>query len=267
MIVTDIDGTILKADATCSAAVRKSIKDLIDSGIKVVLATGRMFRATYPVADDLGIRTPIISYQGGLIKEYNGNGDKNGKILYSKYTDKDLAHEAIDYFRANGTHINIYVNDTLYVEKDDTYIRKYVENRNIVYTVVKDLKQVPMDGLHKVLGIDKDENKILRITNELKEKYENKLYIIRSTPHFCEVSNIEASKAAALNFLREYWGLKKEEVLAIGDQDNDIDMIEAAGTGVAMGNGTPILKSKANYITKSVENDGFSYAIKEFCNV
>ena len=263
LVVTDIDGTIADKDANISQKVRTSIEKLKAKGIKVVLATGRMFRATYPVLEDLKLDTPIISYQGGLVKEFYGEQ----KVLYSKNTDKTLAHEIIDYFRSKNIHINIYVNDVLYVEKEDEYIKKYIENRNIVYSVADDLKKTDMNGLHKVLGIDKDPQKIIDATEELKEKYKDKLYIIRSTPHYCEVSNPEASKAAALCFLRDYWGFKPDEVLAIGDQDNDIDMIEAAGVGVAMGNGTPMLKKAADFITKSVDEDGFSLAMEKYCNV
>lgn len=263
MVVTDIDGTIVDKDSNISLNVRKTIKKMQEKGIKVVLATGRMFRATYPVSQDLNLDTPIISYQGGLIKEFCGSQ----KVLYSKYTDKTLAHEVIDYFRSKDIHINVYVNDVLFVEKDDEYIKKYIENRNIVYKTVNDLKKVDMQGLHKVLGIDKDSDKIKDATEELKEKYKNKLYIIRSTPYYCEVSNPEASKASALCFLRDYWGFKPEEVLAIGDQDNDIDMIEAAGIGVAMENGTPKLKEAADFITKSIDENGFSYAMEKFCDV
>lgn len=263
MVVTDIDGTIADKDANISTSVRNTIKKLCDRGIKVVLATGRMFRATYPVLVDLNLNTPIISYQGGFVKEYNGEQ----KILYAKYTDKTKAHEVIDYFREKNVHINVYVNDVLYVENDDEYIKKYIENRNIVYTVVDDLKKVDMNGLHKVLGIDKNPEKIIKVTEELKEKYKRNLYIIRSTPYFCEVSNPQASKAAALCFLRDYWGFKTNEVLAIGDQDNDIDMIEAAGIGVAMGNGTEKLKEAADFITKSINDDGFSFAMEKYCDV
>ena len=263
MVVTDIDGTIADKDANISIKVRDTIKKLKNKGIKVVLSTGRMFRATYPVLKDLELDTPIISYQGGFVKEFYGEQ----KVLYTKYTDKTLAHEIIDYFRSKNIHINVYVNDVLYVEKEDEYIKKYIENRNIVYSVVKDLKDVNMDCLHKVLGIDKDAEKIRIATEKLKEKYQSKLYIIRSTPYYCEVSNPEASKSSALCFLRDYWGFKPEEVLAIGDQDNDIDMIKAAGIGVAMGNGTPNLKDSADFITKSLDEDGFSYAMEKYCNV
>lgn len=262
MVVTDIDGTIANKEGNITDNVKKMIKKLSANGVKVVLATGRMFRATYPVLQELELDTPIICYQGGFIKNF-----KTNEVLYSKYTDVKLAHDVIDYFRANNVHINVYVDDVLFVEQDDEYIKNYIENRNIIYTVVDDLKKVEMNRLHKVLGIDNNPDKITFVTEELKTKYKDSLYIIRSTPYFCEVSNPDASKASSLCFLRDYWGIKPDEVLAIGDQDNDIDMIEVAGIGVSMGNGTEHLKNKADYITTSLNEDGFCHAMEKFCNV
>ena len=103
MVVTDIDGTIVDKDSNISLNVRKTIKKLQEKGVKIILATGRMFRATYPVLEDLNLDTPIISYQGGLIKEFYGEQ----KTLYAKYTNVDLAHEIIDFFRSKNTHIKI----------------------------------------------------------------------------------------------------------------------------------------------------------------
>ena len=91
------------------------------------------------------------------------------------------------------------------------------------------------------------------------------LYIVKSTPYFCEVSNSEAKKSCAVNFLQNYWGLKKEEILTIGDQNNDIELLKAGGVSVAMGNATEELKKYADYITDTVDNDGFVKAIEKYC--
>ena len=72
-------------------------------------------------------------------------------------------------------------------------------------------------------------------------------------------------KSLSVEFLRNYWGIKKEEVLTIGDQNNDIDLVECGGIGVAMGNGTEELKKCADYITDTCDNDGFVKAIEKFC--
>ena len=90
------------------------------------------------------------------------------------------------------------------------------------------------------------------------------LYIIKSTPYFLEFSNPEASKYCAVKFLQRHWGLKDNEILAIGDQNNDIALLEAGGIKVAMGNATEELKTVANYVTESVYHDGFVRAIEKF---
>ena len=90
------------------------------------------------------------------------------------------------------------------------------------------------------------------------------MYIVKSTPYFCEFSSHDASKSCAVNFLKKYWDLKDEEVLTIGDQDNDIELLKAGGIRVAMGNGTEGVKKEADFITDTVDNDGFVKAMEKF---
>ena len=90
------------------------------------------------------------------------------------------------------------------------------------------------------------------------------LYIVKSTPWFCEFSTQEATKARAVEVLKEYWNLKDQEVLTIGDQDNDIELLKAGGIKVAMGNATDELKKYADFVTDTVENDGFVKAMEKF---
>jgi len=89
-------------------------------------------------------------------------------------------------------------------------------------------------------------------------------HIVKSTPYFCEFSNREGTKGLALSYLIKKMGIKKEEVLCIGDQNNDIELLEAGGTKVAMGNGTKELKEISDYITSTVEEDGFIKAIEHY---
>ena len=93
------------------------------------------------------------------------------------------------------------------------------------------------------------------------------LYTVKSTPYFCEITNNEAKKSCAVKFLSNLWGIKKEEILAIGDQNNDIELLKSGGIAVAMGNGTPELKSCADFVTDTIENDGFAKAVEKFCKI
>ena len=118
--------------------------------------------------------------------------------------------------------------------------------------------------VNKILAIDlNDADKVTEWVKELNQTYPE-LYIVKSTPYFCEICSGEAKKSLGVQYLCDMWGFKKEEILTIGDQNNDIDLVQAGGIGVAMGNGTPELKQCADYITDTVENDGFVKAIEKF---
>lgn len=260
MVATDIDGTISGYNSGFSPAVKSCIKKLSEKGIKVVLVTGRMHASAIYVAKELGLSTPVISYQGGLVKDFYGN------TMYQKNLNSDCAKEIIKWARKNNIHINLYIDDKLYVENDNDIIKFYVDGKHINYTVCS-FDDIEIKNVNKILAIDmKDANKVTNWVCELREKYP-KLYIVKSTPYFCEIGSPEAKKSLGVEFLCKKWNIKKEEVLTIGDQNNDIDLVKAGGIGVAMGNATEELKKCADYITDSVENDGFVKAIEKFVTV
>ena len=257
MVATDIDGTILGKTFIFTQGVKDCIKKLSSSGVKVVLVTGRMHPATLPVAKELELDTPIISYQGGLVKE------QDGKILYEKTLDCGKALEIIYWAKQNDIHLNLYMNDELFVEQDNEAVRRYTAERDIPYTVCK-LDEIELKNINKILAIDfNDAERVTGWINYLREEYPD-LYVVKSTPYFCEISNTKARKSYAVEFLRKYWGFSKSEVLSIGDQNNDIELLKSGGIKVAMGNGTPEIKEIANFITDSVDNDGFVYAMEKF---
>ena len=252
MIATDIDGTILKWGLNFTPELKNCIKNLSSNGIKVVLVTGRMHIAAMPVARELGLNTPIISYQGGLIK------DISGKTLYQNTLSPKYAKEIIQWARKNNIHINLYLDDKLYVEHDNDIVKYYTDGKFIDYTVC---------SFNKILAIDlNNAEKVTSWVEELKAKYPD-LYIVKSTPYFCEIGSGDAKKSLGVQFLCNLWGIKKEELLTIGDQNNDIDLVKAGGIGVAMGNGSEELKACADYITDTVENNGFVKAIEKFVTV
>lgn len=256
LIATDIDGTILKDNFEFNQEVKTCIKNLTLNGIKVILVTGRMHVATQFIADELGLDTPVVCYQGGLIKHKN-------EILYEKNLSPKISREIINWAKANKIHLNLYMNDKLYVEKDNEVIRRYATERETDF-IVKSFDEINLDRINKMLAIDFDNAKLVSDwENQLKEKYDN-LHIVKSTPYFCEICHIDAKKSSAVNFLKEYYGLKKEEILTIGDQNNDIELLSAGGIKVAMGNATDELKEVADYITETVNNNGFVKAVEKF---
>ena len=256
LIATDIDGTILKYNFEFNQEVKDCIKKLTNEGVKVVLVTGRMHAATTYVAKELGLDNPIVSYQGGLIKFHD-------EVLYQRTLNPERAKEIIAWAKQNKVHLNLYMGDELYVEKDDEVIRRYTRERKTGYHVGP-FEELELKNINKMLAIDfEDFEKVSTWRDYLSATYKD-VDIVKSTPYFCEISNLEATKYHSVTFLREYLGLKQEEVLTIGDQDNDINLLKAGGVKVAMGNATEALKSVADYVTDTVNNNGFVKAVEKF---
>lgn len=256
LIATDIDGTILKHDFLFNQKVKDCIKQLTQIGVKVILVTGRMHTATDYIAEELGLDTPIVSYQGGLVKH-------NGETLYEKNLDPNRAKEIIKWAKKNNIHLNLYMNDQLYVEKDDEIIRRYTGERGAGF-LVESFDEIKLERINKILAIDfEDENKVNMWRDYLQNKFED-VDVVKSMPYFCEIAHPEATKYHAVRFLSDYLGFVQDEVLAIGDQDNDINLLKAGGIKVAMGNATESLKAVADYVTETVKNDGFVMAVEKF---
>ena len=259
LVATDIDGTIFIPEKEFTTGVKNCIQRLSQTGIKVVLVTGRMNAAAVKIAKDLGLNTPVVSYQGGLVVE-------NGKILYEKYLTEEQTERILEWAGVNGEniHINLYNDDVLYSETECYEVQRYCNNLHTEYAV-KNFSEIKKDKINKLLAIDySNPDRITRYEKELQSIFPD-LYIVKSTPYFLEFSNPEASKKCAVEFLQNYWGLKKEEILTIGDQNNDIALLQAGGIKVAMGNATDELKEIADYITDSVYEDGFVSAMEKLC--
>ncbi|MCR4881844.1 MAG: Cof-type HAD-IIB family hydrolase [bacterium] len=255
LVVTDIDGTLMPINGTLPIPIKETIKKMQTGGVKVVLATGRMFNAAFPVAQELMLNTPIICYQGAMIRD-----EKN--IYFEQSVPKQTAAEIIQHIRSYNAHTNLYLRDRLIVENDDKYIKEYAGDRDLKYEVVPDLLDV-VDDATKLLAIHENANTVTKIRDDMKIAYPN-LNIVKSTDYYCEFVNPNADKGLAIQFLADKWDIQTDEILAIGDQDNDIRMLQVAGIGIAMGNGSENIKKIADHICPTVQEYGFQTAMNEF---
>ncbi len=257
LVVTDIDGTIYTPEKGITNEVKHCIKNLTQKGVHVAIATGRTYGSAKWIADNVGIECPLICYQGGLVKTYEGN------IIDVKYLNEKIAREIIEDFRKRNIHLNVYIEDKLYVEEDDDYIKDYIGDKGIDYYKVDSFDELDFSKLNKMLAINYDSKFIDELIDELQKKYPQ-IYVVKSFAYFCEIANKEATKGNAIKILADLYGITTDEVLAIGDNNNDIEMVETAGVGVAMGNGTEEIKKRADFVTDNVEHNGFVKAIDKF---
>ena len=247
------NGNIVSAENI--AAVRRAA----DAGVVVTIATGRMFEAALPVAAALGVDVPIISYNGGLIKSPSGR-------IYEEHTmDAAVTHDIIAFCRARDWYIQIYSGGCLrYVEPcDESY---FYENSQKLAG-----KAVGWNGLFahaagncKLLLVTQGGAVTQERADALMEAFGADVDVTRSADRLIEIVPKGISKASALTALAAKLGIAIEETMAIGDAYNDLPMLKAAGTSVAMGNAFPEVKKAADYETLSCTENGLAAAIYRY---
>lgn len=256
LLALDIDGTILKKDYSLSENVKNAIKKVAKLGVKVVLVTGRMHNATTFIAEELEIDTPILSYSGALAKN-------SEKIFYEELIPDSLARAVIKELRNFDLQTNLYMNEEIYSEVETDTLIEYCEKRKLKYKI-KSFDEFENIRVNKILAIGKTSEATTEVLKYLQSKFQNKLCMVKSLPTFCEIISKDASKGKAILYLAKNWGINHDEIMAIGDQDNDIELLKTAHIKVAVGNASEGLKAIATYIAPSVEDDGVVDAIKKF---
>ena len=259
LFVSDIDGTILESGKKISEKNIAAVQKMVDAGITVTIATGRMYRAALPIAKELGVNVPIITYNGALIKSVAG------EILHSEYLPKDLIVKIVNFFETKNWHLQSYSDDNLIYPAKNNYTELYETAQKVQGAAVgwQGLRE-HTEKVCKLLGINANLAETLERTKILKAKFGDKISVTKSHPQFTEIMLLGVSKAAAVKILAEKLGVAKSEVMAIGDSENDLPMLQAAGQSVAMGNADDKIKAACTFVTGNCADDGFADAVENF---
>lgn len=265
LLVLDIDGTI----AGLSNDIRESVKQAIlaaeSRGVKVAIATGRMYRSALRFHRDIGSTLPLICYQGAWIQD-----PATQKRLRHLPLSKQTALQLLDSFEEPHLRsllsIHFYIDDQLYVPEITEATRIYAERSGIEPIALKDLRGDLPGEPTKVLALCENPGVLDGLLSSMRLRYTPaELYLTRSVATFFEATHPLANKGDAVQYLaEEFLGLQAANVMAIGDNFNDVEMITYAGVGVAMGNAPDGVKATANWVAPDVEEDGVAAAIEQF---
>ena len=246
--ISDIDGTLMNYDGSMTKRMMNLINKINQSDTKLVLATGRMYMGAHHAQNRLGLSTPVVCYQGAVVRNENN-------ILWQSPIKDELVPEIINYLRAKNIHTHLYCFDTLFVEDDNKRIMsEYCDGRGTTYKVVN-FDDIEFKNVPKILAVIEDKKLMEDVKQELSKKYEGILTIVQSSTKYLEITDLHASKGEALNFLKKYWNLAEDEVIASGDQDNDIEMLKQAKYKICVGHNSRNLSEIANYHSDSVNSD------------
>ncbi|WP_455543401.1 HAD family hydrolase [Intestinibacter sp.] len=269
LIVSDMDGTLLGDNHKITEENKIALRKALEKGIKIVPASGRIYNSAREHFDFLDINTPLIACNGAIIKE-----TKTNKLIYKNSIPNDTCLKIIDVFERNKVYYQLYSENTMMCKNLSKADQKKTQERlknffndDINVYFGDDLKEEM--AKHKILKIiaidDHDMDKLNRVKEELSD-----IEGIETTSSWfnnVEIMNKGVNKGEALKALIEYLGMDKEEVIAFGDNYNDLPMLELAGMGVVMGNADDAVKEKGDYVTSKNTEDGVAKAIYKFLEI
>ena len=243
LVASDLDGTLLPPSLELTPSTIAGVAALRASGVAFVICTGRMFKSARRMAAKLGLHDgTIVCYQGALVADLG-----TGEWLRHLPMAPAAAADVVRHMREIGRHVNVYVGDELYVEDVDAWALRYAEYAEVGINEVDDLLAIVVDGPTKIV-VATDPDDVTALLPGLQERWRGELYVTRSLPHYIEINAPEATKSAALAFLCDRLGARRERTVTCGDGLNDVDMLQWAGLGVAMAEGGEAVCREADLV-------------------
>jgi Cof subfamily protein (haloacid dehalogenase superfamily) len=256
-IAFDLDGTLLTPDKTITKRSIDMIKQLKTAGILPIIATGRSITLSTPYTSQLNINTPLICY--------------NGACVYDMQQQKDLWHETIPtaiskaliaLSHPESVSLQIFCNHTIYYdEKGRT--ADYIEPLTAQIGTVVDLNNLPSYNFTKMMYIGPT-NDTKHIWETLKHTYPGQIHLVYSDSNYLEVLPVGCNKGTALARLLATYNISAKETMAFGDGDNDLEMLQWANYGIAMGNATNLVKSSIQRMTQRNDQEGIANYLETF---
>jgi Cof subfamily protein (haloacid dehalogenase superfamily) len=217
-----------------------------------------MFRSVRPYAREAGIEDPVVCYQGAVVAE-----PVSGRWLRHVPIPLGLARETIAALNDEGFGLNCYVNDELYVAEITPEARQYADFQDIELHPVGDLLQWLDEPPTKLVVID-DPDVLDDLKQRMLDRFGGRLYISKSLPYFLEFASPDVTKASGLEFVAEHLGFSREHTVALGDGENDIELVEWAGYGVAVENAHDRVRQVADLVCPSVQEEGVASVLEAY---
>ncbi len=244
LVASDLDGTLLPPSLEFAPQTLAGVRALRAAGVPFALCTGRMLQSARRMAAKLGaVDGPIVCYQGALVADLG-----TGEWLLHRPMPAAMAVEVVLRMREMNRHVNVYIDDELFVEEMDEWARRYAEYAEVGCTVVDDLVALVAGAAPSKIVIATDPDDVTAILPGLQQLWRGKLYVTRSLPHFIEVNDPQATKSSALGYLCERMGWRRARTVTCGDGLNDVDMLRWAGLGVAMAESSEEVRRAADLV-------------------
>lgn len=259
MIAVDLDGTLLNSKHKLSERNKKAIKKAMEKGVQVVIATGKTRFSAESLIEELGLTAPGVYSQGLVI--YNGDGT----VKTSTVMDKTILRRIITFAEDRGFGVLAYSENRILARRADEVAEKIAEYGEPMAESVGSLQNI-LDStkINKVI-LYGQESKIPALRWQLSKQLDGQVHLTRAqVKGILEVLPSNTSKGKGVMRVMKDLNIPPENTLAIGDGENDVEMLKAVGTSVAMGNAVQALKDVAGQVVGSNDEDGVAQAIEMF---
>ncbi|MBS7577937.1 MULTISPECIES: Cof-type HAD-IIB family hydrolase [unclassified Enterococcus] len=261
LVMSDIDGTILNSHHQLTSAAKSCVNNLISQGIYFILASARPPKAMIGIAEELAIKMPLVAFNGALITVPLAEG--RFKEIYSlplEKLDAILVLQTLKAFEAN-ISTNVYASDHWFVESVDPWNQIESQITGIEPEVIDFNVLIQSEvSLHKILCIGEPEE-LTKLELALERLNIFGISFVRSKANYLEIINAQVSKLGAMIELSRLLKIPLRDIVAIGDNDNDLPMIIHAGLGIAMGNASVEVQNQADRVTLNNNEEGFAHAL------
>lgn len=263
LVTVDIDDTLLSSKKQILDSTKKVVRKAANKGVKVVLCTGRPLAGVVNFLNDLEIEGDdqyVITYNGGIIESVSGKVIRKHVLQRSDFDKMNkLSNDHKINFNVLDDQSNIYTTN----HKLNWFTVMQAAENEAGMTIL-DPEDLPID-FDLVKGVFTAEIEDLdRFETEFRKIFSDGYYVVRSTPVFLEVLNSKANKGNAIRDLAEFMNIDTSQIMAVGDERNDLEMFNVAGTSICMGNGNAEVKKISTYVTSDNDHDGIAEAFEKF---
>lgn len=259
LLALDLDGTLLnpRPQKIVTPRTRLALQQAVSAGVRVVIATGQSLVVLQDLCGDLPIEGPQIIENGAQIADI-----RTGEIYHERLLPADYVLAVLAALREAGFHRAYHTRGRVYADVDTPRVRQWYRPPVPPVIEIEDVAHLYPEPCIKIVGVG-EESRLRARRAELMRQFDGKLYITQSAFDLLEFLHPAVSKHQGLLTIAQDLGIKREEIVAIGDGHNDIGMLQFAGLGVAMGNAHEEVKSQADYVTGSNAEDGVAAVIEE----
>ena len=253
LLAIDLDGTLLTTGKEITPAGVNALAGAMDAGLHIIIASGRPYISIVKYLETIDANNYIISSAGAQIH------DSNGKMVHSCCVDPAKTKEILNWCKDRGLHCQVYKDNGFYYIKESSFAALYAKHNGITGFAAPGLEERGDIMTPKILIIDEPE-RIKKIKAEIRNEFPE-LTVLSSTAYYAEILDPSASKANALEWVAGTLGVSPGEIIAFGDNEIDLSMLEYAGFSVAVSNSIPAVIAAADYVTDSNNDDGVANAI------